>query len=541
MFVNVRTQQEACKYQDAKNRLRGKHLAPATQGCDHQRGRPKIEDRSQHHSRDLGLAQQTPAERVPPETVVEVAPSVSLYLANPVSPSDLLATVQWMASQGVQVINHSVGWYWDGPGDGTSIYSNSPLKAVDAAAAAGVVWVNSAGNSNQRTWTGSYVDANANGFMEFSPGVETNDISLVAGNTVIVQARWEDTWGSASRNLDLLLYDSAGTTLLASSTDPQSEAAGNNPFEILSYTAPTSGTYRIAIRRASVTVPAWVEVQVFAGTGAPLSIPVSGHSITTPADSFNPGMLTVGAARWDTTSTIEPYSSQGPTRDNRVKPDIVGADCADTATYGAYAVTGGFCGTSQASPHVAGLAALLRQGYPADSAAQIASRLKSWALARGTVPNNTWGSGFASLTTITGKAVFTQQPSAGTAGAPLPTQPVVTMKDAVGATLTSDNSTVVTLSGRLYVSADQTQGGLAVVGLPPLPMGSTYQIWFVRPDQGRASGGLVVADQRGSALVKVTIPGPLSEFAGVGITGEPAGGSTTPTSQDVLAGPLYER
>lgn len=97
------------------------------------------------------------------------------------------------------------------------------------------------------------------------------------------------------------------------------------------------------------------------------------------------------------------------------------------------------------------------------------------------------------------------------------------------------------LSGRLYVSADQTQGGLAAVGLPQLPAGSTYQIWFVRPDQSRASGGLFVADQRGAALVKVTIPGPLSEFAGVGITGEPAGGSATPTSQDVLAGPLYER
>lgn len=39
----------------------------------------------------------------------------------------------------------------------------------------------------------------------------------------------------------------------------------------------------------------------------------------------------------------------------------------------------------------------------------------------------------------------TQQPSAGTAGSPLPTQPVVAMKDSAGATLTTDKATVIAL------------------------------------------------------------------------------------------------
>lgn len=40
----------------------------------------------------------------------------------------------------------------------------------------------------------------------------------------------------------------------------------------------------------------------------------------------------------------------------------------------------------------------------------------------------------------------TQQPSAGTAGSPLPTQPVVAMKDSAGGTLTTDNATVIAIS-----------------------------------------------------------------------------------------------
>lgn len=95
-------------------------------------------------------------------------------------------------------------------------------------------------------------------------------------------------------------------------------------------------------------------------------------------------------------------------------------------------------------------------------------------------------------------------------------------------------------SGRLYVNEEGTQGGLAVVGLPVLDAQAIYQVWFVRPDQTRASGGLFIADSRGAAVVRVSIPGPLSQFTGVGITKEPSGGSSGPTSVDLLSGPLYE-
>ncbi|MBM3943884.1 MAG: hypothetical protein FJ317_00135 [SAR202 cluster bacterium] len=103
-------------------------------------------------------------------------------------------------------------------------------------------------------------------------------------------------------------------------------------------------------------------------------------------------MLAVGAANWTDTNTIEPFSSQGPTMDDRVKPDIVGADNGNSVSY-----EGPWFGTSQASPHVAGLAALVRQRFPELTPAQVATYLKNNAAPRGTVPNNTWGYGFAQL------------------------------------------------------------------------------------------------------------------------------------------------
>ena len=120
-------------------------------------------------------------------------------------------------------------------------------------------------------------------------------------------------------------------------------------------------------------------------------------SIENPAESANRGLVAVGAANWATPSTIEPFSSRGPTTDGRVKPDTVVADRGDSASYG----PGGFFGTSQAAPHVAGLAALVRQRFPGLTPAQLADYLEMQAEPRGGVPNNDWGFGLAQLPALT--------------------------------------------------------------------------------------------------------------------------------------------
>jgi Subtilase family len=383
------------------------------------------------------------------ETIIDEAPGVSLYLADPQTYADLVETANWMVSQGVQVINHSVGWTWDGPGNGVAGDPTvaSPEKAVNNATAGNIVWVNSSGNSNLSTFTGDWTDTNSNNFLDFAVGpIEQDDISLSQFTSVYIQIRWDDSWSAAARDLDLLLYNSSNV-LVAASTDSQAGTTGQVPYEALVYTVPAgkSGTYHVKVLRNSGTFPAGtqVQLQVFSPNIALSQQGLGNHSIGNPADSSAAGMLAVGATNWNNTSTIESYSSQGPTRDNRTKPDITGADCASTVTYG----VNGFCGTSQASPHVVGLAALLRQAYPSLTPAQVAAQLKAWALPRGaSPPNNTWGAGLAFLQTIGGKLAFTQQPSNGNPGVALPTQPVVALQDSTGATLTGDNATTVTLS-----------------------------------------------------------------------------------------------
>ena len=137
------------------------------------------------------------------EAVMDIAPGVSLYISNPASFGDLQSAASWMVSEGVAVINHSVGWIWDGPGDGTSPFGDSPLNTVDLAVAGGTIWVNAAGNSALSSWFGAYSDADSDGFLEFTSTVEVNSVELAAGETLRAQARWDDSWGNAARDFDL--------------------------------------------------------------------------------------------------------------------------------------------------------------------------------------------------------------------------------------------------------------------------------------------------------------------------------------------------
>ena len=180
--------------------------------------------------------------------------------------------------------------------------------------------------------------------------------------------------------------------------------SGQTPYEWITYTAPTTGTYHLSIFHFAGTVPTRLQLEAFSGQD--LSVPVANNSIGSPAESANAGLLAVGAAYWVTPTTIETFSSRGPTTDGKVKPDIVGADGGDSSTFSPIP----FFGTSQASPHVAGMAALVLDQFSALTPAEVATYLKANALGQGTVPNNTWGYGLAKLPSLTPGA-----PTIGTA------------------------------------------------------------------------------------------------------------------------------
>ena len=326
------------------------------------------------------------------EAVMDIAPEASLYIATVWSLGDLQTATDWMVSQGVSVIASGVVFNFDGPGDGTSPFSDSPLKTVDRAVAGGAIWVNGAGNYGQRTWFGTYSIVNVDGtkYVAFNGSDVFNDIALEVGDVITVQLRWEDSWSGTNRDFDLLIWDFATSTIVDYSFDPQQGRVGQVPFELLSYQVPRDGRYAVVVVHEGGSTPGWIQLTVW-GVGSIEHYTESG-SIANPAESSNPGMLAVGAAHWNKVRTIEHYSSRGPTPDRRVKPDIVGADC------GATALRNGFCGTSQAAPHVAGMAALVRQRFPTYTAVQVANYLKEHAEQRESPdPNNTWGHGFAQL------------------------------------------------------------------------------------------------------------------------------------------------
>ena len=354
------------------------------------------------------------------EAAFDIAPEADYYIANIASFGDLANTIDWMASEGVDVINMSLEFRFSGPGDGTSPFPDNPLETVDAAVEGGIVWVNAAGNSARANWFGPFTDSNANGVHEFSAtGAECNivRIELEPLEGFTAQLRWNDSWGGASNDLDLYLIPVSGSTLrltdaVVFSEQVQAGGAADYPYEVitLNYGDAPNGMYCFAINSFNDTAPSWIQLYVW-GAASALRHYTPEHSISNPAESANPGLLAVGAAGRNAGSDdnsfdnlfditiIEPFSSRGPTLDDRIKPDIVGADAGQSVTYRSERNPNGyFFGTSQASPHVAGLAALVKQRFPEYDPQQIAQYLKDHAEERGAAgTDNVWGHGFAKL------------------------------------------------------------------------------------------------------------------------------------------------
>lgn len=149
---------------------------------------------------------------------------------------------------------------------------------------------------------------------------------------------------------------------------------------------PLSELCEAAIKRGVVVVAA-------AGNEGPM-----GYSIGSPAAAQ--GVITVGAA--SDLNRIAEFSSRGPTADGRVKPDIVlpGVDIVAARAQGtdmgtpvdAYYTSAS--GTSMATPHAAGMCALLLQAAPKLTPAEIKKLLMTTSVDLGFGPN-AQGSGLA--------------------------------------------------------------------------------------------------------------------------------------------------
>ena len=83
----------------------------------------------------------------------------------------------------------------------------------------------------------------------------------------------------------------------------------------------------------------------------------------------------------------------------------------------------------------------------------------------------------------------------------------------------------------LAYSRSLDQSALTVSGMPAAPDGKTYQLWYVGSDEiARSAGFIDPRDGSGQAVLQ----GDLSRAAAVGVTVEPSGGSTEPTTEPIM-------
>jgi anti-sigma-K factor RskA len=89
--------------------------------------------------------------------------------------------------------------------------------------------------------------------------------------------------------------------------------------------------------------------------------------------------------------------------------------------------------------------------------------------------------------------------------------------------------------GTLVYDPDGQVAILSVWGLESLPAGQDYQVWLIEPDQTRISGGVFQSsDQSEYVTFIIESPNSLENFAGIGVTIEPEGGSPGPTGPRIF-------
>ncbi|MGA6994522.1 MAG: S8 family serine peptidase, partial [Candidatus Deferrimicrobiaceae bacterium] len=310
-------------------------------------------------------------------------------------------------------INLSLGLL-TGPHDGSSGFENAIGFYATNGVSPGGKQILSAAAGNERTHRGH--------FQSVLPpfGSVSASLSLEADSSHI--DGWADgqdrytvtaTLGgeSATATTGTNVSSPGGRVTIHNRTDaPPNGATHISVF----FSASTATSASILLRRTrnggNGKVDAYIDL--FEGN---FSVGTQAETITEPANAED--VIAVGAFETKTpggslaAQNISSFSSLGPTRDGRGKPDLA---APGTILYSAKSVDPYLDappepqtvpgepdyiieqGTSMSAPHVAGVAALVWQSNPALTGAQMRERLKRTASAPtdgSTVPNMTWGYG----------------------------------------------------------------------------------------------------------------------------------------------------
>jgi hypothetical protein len=329
------------------------------------------------------------------EVVYDVAPSAQLYLVNYDSEVTFKTAVDWLIAQGVDVITTSTGTFsWENT-DGTGPVAQKANAARDA----GIVFTAAAGNNGDSHHRATFTPSGVAEYHKFySSGANilfladdgTNIYYIPKDSPILVDLVWDD-WGAnngtptstVDYDLYLAMYDETVTpaawTIVAAAEDVQGGAAF--PRESIGVYAPQDAAYGLVVAKKTATAANRPFDLYIANIFSDLNL--FGPDILVPAGSVispcvGAKVLCVGAV--DVNDALLAYSSRGPSHPNGTgttisKPDFAAPSEVSTATYPKNATTpAGFGGTSGATPHAAGVAALFLQlaaGDPAIAEAQM--------------------------------------------------------------------------------------------------------------------------------------------------------------------------
>ena len=297
------------------------------------------------------------------EIVHDIAPDAELILIKIGDLVDFQNAKDMAIREGIDILSVSFSWLETGFGDGLGLACDVVNNAFDN----DILWVNAAGNYASSLYSGLHRDSDierADGWHNFEGDDEVLDlIDVTVGDEIEIWLTWND-FPRTSENYDLVLTKSKADGTVDIVEKSETFQRNSSPVEHIVYQVTESGRYGVAVwksENARATV-----IKIFSSNHDFEGIESIRGSIGVPADAR--GSLTVGAIphwRWQT-GPQESFSSQGPTIDGRIKPDIMGPDGVNTFTYG----SNGFFGTSAATPHIAGAAALIKSSNPENFTAQ---------------------------------------------------------------------------------------------------------------------------------------------------------------------------
>lgn len=367
------------------------------------------------------------------EIVQDLAPSAQVYFATAFTSEASFATnIVALGTAGCKVVVDDVSYDDEFPFQDGLI-----AKAVNTYVATGGIYFSSAANDGNKTngtstcWEGDFLDGGAYAGPTPTPAASPTPTatpypagaivhnfgtagSPVLSNQLLQVTRagilfWADPIGASTNDYDLFITNAAGTVLKGYSIDTQNGT--QDPFEEVAGTSiggnwvsPAAGDRLVVVRKAGSALRAMHVESLFGESVLALSTPGSTHG-------HNAGQNTqcVAATYWNSANTgtkpfngtnnaVETFSSDGlrkifftPTGTpitpgnflfatngglTLQKPDFTAADGVTTRTPG----FNPFFGTSAASPHAAGIAALILSAKPTLTNTQIAAIMRNTAL-----------------------------------------------------------------------------------------------------------------------------------------------------------------